>query len=155
MLIRVTRRVLREQADGTAVLEVHVPDPADVVAVLRMGPIGAPLCLSLDAPAPHDKPPPITVAAHGVAAGHVGAAQAPAAVADLRRLAGDPLFQLYATETTGADPGTVQDALAFAIRFAVIQSGAREPADFEDPDVLDRFAGLRCAFDVWRKERER
>ncbi len=147
MKVPVTRRVLREQADGTAILEVHVADPKDVLAILRMGPIGAALSLSLDAP--ESKPPPIRVAATGVSAGQVGPATMPGEVGRVRKLAGDPLFQLYATESTKTDAGQVQDALAFALAFAVNVCGAKAPADFEQPAVVARLIELETAFGAW------
>ena len=149
-MITVARRALRECDDGSAVLEVSIA-PQDVVTVLRMAPIGAPLCLSIDNHA--QKPPPITIAPQGASAGAVGAGGAEG-LRQLRALAGDPLFQLYATERTSTDPATVPDAMVMALRFAVAQCEAAGPDDFERGPVLQRLAALAGAFAAWRTARE-
>jgi hypothetical protein len=101
------------------------------------------------------KPPTQTVAPAGedMAGFAAQGATTPAYAVVARKMADHPVFQLFAAKRLGVDPGGIQDAVAFALRFICDQCGVIGPQDFADQTIINRYLSLKREFDEFEASR--
>lgn len=91
------------------------------------------------------KPPTQRVEANPVIPANFGPRtvdQLPPKARQVWAMAQDPVFQDYAARTAGIAPSNIQDAVVFALDFALKKCGARVPADFTQDAVIERLDAL-------------